>query len=207
MSNLGEPTIAELSEHFRERWCEAQGLARRSVEVAWQAGRALTEIKARLAHGQWQPWLEGEKIRPRTARQLMQLARVENGEICRFETVDAALRSLPKSEPKPATDPKPVAVVHPALDQQQSDDALAAKLESELHDKEGEIEGLQERIAIMEESADPDLRAAMQKINNLQELVRTLKSQVGSWQSKCADLQREKRSLKRKLKALEAEAN
>ncbi len=134
----------------------------------------------------------------------MRIARIEKRQIVAFESVDAALKSLPKPEPKtaavkPAADP----IVHSALDQEQSDDALAAKLESELHDKEGEIEGLQERIAIMEESADPDLRAAMQKINNLQELVRTLKSQVGSWQAKCADLQSEKRSLKRKLKALE----
>ena len=134
----------------------------------------------------------------------MQLARVQNGQIGHFETVDAALKSLPKPEPKtaavkPAADP----IVHSALDQEQSDDALAAKLESELHDKEGEIEGLRERIAIMEESADPDLRAAMQKINNQAEIIRTLKSQVGSWQAKCGDLQREKRSLKRKLKALE----
>ena len=135
----------------------------------------------------------------------MQLARFQNGQIGHFETVDAALKSLPKPEPKTAADVKPAAdpFVHPALDQEQSDDEIAAKLESELHDKESEIEGLQERIAIMEESADPDLRAAMQKINNLQELVRTLKSQVGSWQAKCADLQSEKRSLKRKLKALE----
>ena len=40
----------------------------------------------------------------------------------------------------------------------------------------------------MEESADPDLRAAMQKINNQAEIIRTLKSQVGSWQAKCGDL-------------------
>ena len=110
LSNPGKPTLDELFHTFRDHWADAQGLARRSVEAAWRAGQALTKIKARLPHGTWQVWLKAEKLAPRTARRLMQLARVQNGQIGHFETVDAALKSLPKPEPKtaavkPAADP------------------------------------------------------------------------------------------------------
>ena len=84
------------------QWAEAKRLARRSVEVAWHAGKTLTAIKRHIPHGQWETWLEGEDISPRTARRLMQLATIQNGQIGRFESIDEALKSLPRPEPKTA---------------------------------------------------------------------------------------------------------
>ena len=52
---------------------EAQGRIRMGVEGAIDAGRILTEAKALLPHGRWEPWLGERGIAPRTARRYMAL--------------------------------------------------------------------------------------------------------------------------------------
>ena len=90
---------------------------------------------------------------------------------------------------------------------EKTDAEIIATLQADVADRDGKIEALEERYAIMEEaSGDPKLREAMQKINNQTEFIRTQKAQIGSLQSKRAELQRENKSLKRKVKDLEAQA-
>ena len=71
--------------------------ARRAVEDAWQCGIALNETKDSLPHGAWLPWLESEDIPKRTATRFMQLARgIKIGHLGRYDSVDAALKSVDK---------------------------------------------------------------------------------------------------------------
>ena len=76
-------------------------------------------------------------------------------------------------------------------------------LEKELYDERDKNEALEERIAIMEEGADPKSRKAADKLNNQAELIKTLKAQCAGWQSKAAEARKEVSALKRKIKVLE----
>ena len=92
---------SEPPEEPRERavffWNRANFHARRAVEDAWQCGIALDEIKASLPHGAWHPWLESKDIPKRTAARFMQLTReIQIGQLGRFDSVDAALKSVDK---------------------------------------------------------------------------------------------------------------
>ena len=102
---VARKTLPELELAFRTHWEEAQRIARISVEFAWKSGRALTEIKARKAHGSWMDFLETEGISSSTALRLMKLARIQIRQIGEFETIAQALKSLPpklrKAPPEP----------------------------------------------------------------------------------------------------------
>ena len=96
-----DQTLVDLTAAFKAQWADAQGLARKSVERAWDAGKTLTAIKARLPHGRWLPWLKAEGVSSSSAHRLMQLTKIQISQIGKFQSVDEALRSLPKPAPKP----------------------------------------------------------------------------------------------------------
>ena len=79
---------------FRTKWAEANNLARRTIEASWHAGRALAQIKERVPHGQWMPWLEVEGVGKDTARRLLLMAELEIAQIAQFDTMTAALSSI-----------------------------------------------------------------------------------------------------------------
>ena len=88
---------------------QAQQLARRTVEAAWEAGQALRAVKEATPHGEWLPWLEAEQIARETARRFMRLADVQITQVGEFDSVDAALKALSPapSEPSPIPIPEP----------------------------------------------------------------------------------------------------
>ena len=121
--------------------------------------------------------------------------------------------ATPKSVPvlvgvkvdSPATaTPKSVAVKigKPDLGIEPGAETISA-LEKELWGERDKNEALEERIAIMEDAADPNSRKAVDKLNNQVEMIRTLKASVAEWQSKHADARRENGALKRRIRALE----
>ena len=72
--NMGElqRTPEQRFEHWHQQVCS--GL-RTTVEAAWNAGKALEEIKASRDHGTFGTWIETQGISSRTARRYMELAR------------------------------------------------------------------------------------------------------------------------------------
>ena len=102
-----ERTQAELEVEFRSQWNLAKGLARRSVDAAWEAGTILVEIKARLPHGEWMAWLTAEGLTESTSRRLRRLASLDREALVDFDTVGAALKSLPSPIPPPPPPPPP----------------------------------------------------------------------------------------------------
>jgi hypothetical protein len=73
-----------------------------AVQHAINAGELLTEVKARLKHGQWQPWLAANfPGSATTARNYMRLA-ANQQRVAVLPTVREAVALL--SEPKPASD-------------------------------------------------------------------------------------------------------
>ena len=87
-------------QRFREHWKDLRKLGRQTVESAWCVGRALVEIKAQKQHGEWLPWLEQEGVSHDISVRLMKLSTIQITQIAKFETVDSALKSLPKPESK-----------------------------------------------------------------------------------------------------------
>ena len=112
-------------------------------------------------------------------------------------SISETLRSLPS----PSATPKPKPVIEPAEPTPAEPDnaAVIEKLEADLYDAV-------ERVAIMEESTDPQSRKAIDKLNNQAELIRTLKASVAEWQSRHAEAQRTIKALNRHIRELEKEA-
>ena len=87
---------------------QTQTLARRTVESAWKAGKALQAVKDATPHGEWLPWLGREGINHETARLWMKLDEIPN--VLEFGTITGALKTIaPPSEPEPvAPPPEPI---------------------------------------------------------------------------------------------------
>ena len=171
-----------------------------AVISAWRLGQFLIEKKGRLTHGAWLPWLDSSGISAssasdytRIARQIASAGNLKPSIRETLRTLPAPPTAKPKSKPAPAVvEPEPVETPEP------DSAAVIEGLEKELYDA-------QERVAIMEEAADPKIRKAVDKLNNQVELIRTLKASVATWQSKHADARREISALKRQIRALETE--
>ena len=59
--------LEELKREAVSAYRETHQLARDTVTSAWETGKLLTEIKSRLNHGEWLPWLKSAGIPQRTA--------------------------------------------------------------------------------------------------------------------------------------------
>jgi len=82
-------------EKAKRLYSECMGMARRSVEVAYECGLALIEAKAQCRHGDFAGELEAAGIPVRTGQRLMRLARsVECDKLSHFESVSEALSSF-----------------------------------------------------------------------------------------------------------------
>lgn len=73
-------------EEIRQLHGEINALARTSLEKAIRVGELLTNIKSRLSHGEWLPWIkENLPFTERTARNYIRLH--ENRELLKSETI------------------------------------------------------------------------------------------------------------------------
>lgn len=88
-------TQAERGKKIREYVDSAQGLARRSVMTAYEAGKLLIEAKDGVKHGQWMPFLKRYGIDKSLSARYMKLARgySDISQIEKFESIEDALRA------------------------------------------------------------------------------------------------------------------
>ena len=201
---------------------EVEKCEKSAVLAAWRLGQSLTEKKTRLAHGSWLPWLDSCGISPssasdytRIARQIASAGNLGSSIRETLLTLPAPATAKPKSEPTiavkivaPATaKPKTIAVkiVEPApvWPTERDSAAMIEGLEKELYQEREKNETLEERIAIMQEAADPKAQKTVDTINNQRELIKTLKAGVAEWQGKASAVRKENGALKRKIKGLE----
>ena len=91
-------TLPEKGKEIKSVISESYRLARRSVIEAYYAGCLLRSVKSDLEHGNFRVWLENNEIKPRTAQNFMKLAQMEIRKVCVFDSVSAALKSLPKPQ-------------------------------------------------------------------------------------------------------------
>ena len=194
-----------------------EGLARRTIAAAWEAGHCLQTLKDSLGHGAWLPWLEQNGIKARTASRLIKLCREfpdgKSANLADFKSVAEALavvprRSLPTEAPEAPVSPvnaDPTGIPESGPDalpreQEASDSALQQAL-ADMQRERDRTNELEERLAIMEESATPEARKIAARVNSQIAQIRALKASVAEWQTKHRDVRRECTALRRKSKA------
>ena len=207
----------------RDRALEMVKMCERSAVLsAWRLGQLLIEKKDRLTYGKWLPWLDSSGISASSASDYMRIARQIASAGNLGSSIRATIRALPepatatpKSAPttavkvdSPATaKPKTLAVkiVEPApvWPTERDSAAMIEGLEKELYREREKNETLEERIAIMQEAADPKAQKTVDTINHQRELIQTLKAGVAEWQGKASAARKENGALKRKIKGLE----
>ena len=193
---------------------EVEKCKKSAVLSAWRLGQFLIEKKSRLAHGEWLPWLYSlPRVSHSSASDYMRLARQIASAGNLGSSIRATLRALPepttatpKSAPATAT-PKSVTVKvdspEPVWPTSSDSVAMIAGLEKELYGEREKVADLEERIALMTETADPKAQKTVDTINNQRELIKTLKAGVAEWQGKASAARKENGALKRKIKGLE----
>ena len=78
---------------------------RRTVVDAWKLGVALRRVRQAAFKGEWYPWLDSIEMNRDMARRFMELSKIDNAQIARYPTVDAALKALKEPPPKPPQPP------------------------------------------------------------------------------------------------------
>ena len=93
--------IADLKDHAAQCYRKACQMAHASVVAAAETGRLFLEIKNKVDHGEWLPWLESAGIPRRTASDWIKVSHAvsQMGSAAHFTSIRQALKSLP---PKPA---------------------------------------------------------------------------------------------------------
>ena len=198
---------------------EVEKCEKSAVRSAWRLGQFLIEKKKRLAHGEWGKWLSAlPHVSPTSATNYMRIGRqigsaadLKSSIRETLELLPALATAKPKSVAvkvvKPATaTPKAIAVkiVEPDPEVEPGAETISA-LEKELYREREKVADLEERNAIIVESADPEAQKTADTINNQRELIQTLKAGVAEWQGKASAARKEITTLKRRIKLLEQE--
>jgi hypothetical protein len=97
LTNLTTETLAEMA---AEKAALVEQHGRKTVQAAIDCGRYLTEIKSRLGHGEWLPWLEENwQYSHKRATQFIQLANMNHGSYLEeASSVREALRMIGEAE-------------------------------------------------------------------------------------------------------------
>ena len=82
--------LEELKREAVSAYRETHQLARDTVASAWETGKLLTEIKSRLNHGEWLPWLKSAGIPQRTASDWMRISQISSA--ANLTSIRAALK-------------------------------------------------------------------------------------------------------------------
>ena len=151
-----------------------------AVEAYLSAGHDLLEAKKLVPHGGWSPHLKRTGIPERTAQRMMQLAAsgLNPTTVTYLGGVRAVLR-----------DPDQAHLVQEML--------------AELDQLRDTRDKLEERHAIMFESATPEVRDQIEKISAQAEQIRELRAARDGHMTEHAQLMREKRELKHRMRSLE----
>lgn len=140
LTAMSESVLAEMANQSAKN---AEDSCRSAVQHAINAGRYLTEVKSRLSHGEWLPWLaENFQFSRRTAHKFMELA---NGNSCSHlestSSVAEALRIVKEGKRQEAEpEPEPEVEVEPpgwfSVDEEADEDYAADDIA-----QDGEIVG------------------------------------------------------------------
>jgi hypothetical protein len=126
LTNLTTETLASMA---AEKAALVEQHGRKTVQAAIDCGRYLTEIKSRLAHGEWLPWLEENwQWSQRTAANFMRLANQQStANLEEAKDVKDALRIIGEAEEAAGTKRTRKAPAEPAPEVEVIDNRPAPK--------------------------------------------------------------------------------
>ena len=97
-----------LEDRILTQYQEVMALRRRTVEQSWHLGKALTELKDSMFHGNWLPWLDEHQVSRDIAHQCMRLfEKYDIREVTEFASVHAALKACRTQRDERALLPPP----------------------------------------------------------------------------------------------------
>ena len=198
-------TLPEKAEEAKAVISEARGFARRSVIEAYYAGKILASAKAELKHGNFRQWLENNGINRETARRFMRLADLEMTQIVSFDTMDAALKFLPKPQKADNPDPPEVSTVEtltPAEKRLMERDALiqqAKEAEARASEAQAELEEIkqQNKHLLQGEKVAQGFDQGVDVIEEAQTEVRQLKRENSKLKNELRELKKDFANYKR----------
>ena len=198
-------TLPEKAEEAKAVISEARGFARRSVIEAYYGGKILASAKAELKHGNFRQWLENNGINRETARRFMKLADLKIANIVSSDTIDAALKSLPKPQKADNPDPPEVSTAETltlAENRLMGRDALiqqAKEAEERANEVKAELEEIkqQNRHLLQGEKVAQGFDQRVDVIEEAQAEVRRLKREVSQLKTERNELKKELASYKR----------
>ena len=197
-------TLPEKAEEAKTVISEAYRFARRSVIEAYYAGRLLRSVKSDLEHGNFRQWLENNGIKPRTAQHFMKLAQLEIRKVCGFDSVDAALKSLPK--PQKAENPdtgvstgKTLSIAEKRIMERDALIQQAKEAEVRASEAQAELEEIkqQNRHLLQGEKVAQGFDQGVDVIGEHQAEIRRLKREVSQLKTERNELKKELANYKR----------
>ena len=162
------------------------------------------------------PWLASSGISSSSASNYVRMAQQISSAGNLKSSIRATLELLPVRTAKPKSAPKfvdvkifkpttgapkkvNIKVTAPDLGIEPGAETISA-LEKELYGEREKVADLEERNAIMTETADPEAQKTADTINNQRQLIKTLKASVSEWQGKASAARKEITMLKRRIK-------
>lgn len=189
-----------LAASANQEFAAAQDNYETGLQHLKNAGDALMQIKERMEHGQWLPWLEDRNnwhYSPRQAQQCMRIAvnwdALPNTKDSAYLSVDGALKMLAKPKTDANADDGARKAAHKATQAPTSPDAAqlqqevlearqnAAELASQLEAVEYANDGA-ERAAKEIMSKDEQIAALMAENAHLQEQLARWKAKAKHWE-------------------------
>ena len=205
--------LATIRAEAVERVRSFEKLARRTVREAWYAGQALQRVKDTSVHGAWMPWLKSEGVSLDMQKRCRAIyAGHQIGDLRQFASVAAALRALPKPEPKSEPDlptDKP-AELTPAEKRLVERDKLVEQAKAaEERAQAAEQAGREAHQMAEHFEAEAKVAGGFQRgrdvIEERQAEIRQLKHRIYELEAENGELKRENHGLRRVVKELRAE--
>ena len=198
-------TLPEKGKEIKSVISESYRLARRSVLEAYYAGCLLRSVKSDLEHGNFGVWLENNGIKHDTAARFMRLAEREISDIQKFDTIAAALKSLPKPQKAENPDPPEVSTVEtltPAEKRLMERDALiqqAKEAEARASEAQAELEEIkqQNKHLLQGEKVAQGFDQGVDVIEEAQTEVRQLKRENSKLKNELRELKKDFANYKR----------
>ena len=215
LAEIDTLTIPQKGAEIKSVIPESFRLARRSVIEAYYAGRLLQSVKSDLGHGNFHIWLKNNAINRETSRRFMRLADSEMTQVMSFDSVDAALKAIPKPQKEETEKNKfidPKVIVEEKLTTAEKrilrEDALvqqACVAEEEKAKAEEELKRAQQKIKLFEE--EKNLEEGFQRgasvLDQAQQEVSNLRAKLADKEIRERELMSESHSLKRRIRQLE----
>ena len=182
-----------------------------ALQAAWKCGEALAEVRSSLKQGDWLPWLQSAGISKSAGYRFMALFEGHKlPALGSFQSMTAALKSLPKPKPDPAAEPDAEPKLTAAEKRLVERDRLIEQAKAaEERAQQAEQERDEARQTAEHFEAEAKVAEGFQRgrdvLEERQAEIRQRNHRISELESENGELKRENHGLRRAVKELRAE--